>query len=347
MKKIKKLMVTTLALLLTAALLAGCGGNTGSQATTPTQGASEATENGTPQDGEKKVYKIGIVQLAENGAFKEMREGFLNRLNELGYSEDMLDIDYKNAQGDIGTLGTICQTMAKSDKDIVVTIATPAAQAYVSQESDIPLIFISVSNPVAAGIMSSLETPDRNATGSSNLVPVGEIFQMATQLTPEAKNFGFLYNTGEANAVSTVANAKAYLDANGYSHQEVTVTNSSEIQQAAESLVSKVDAIYVPIDSMVQGAMPQIAQIAKDAGVPLYGSSPVMVVDGALATVSTNDTQVGATSADLADRYFKGTSIAEIPAVAVSDFIVVINETTAEAIGVEMPEIYADAVKIK
>lgn len=346
MKKIKKLMAATLALLLTAALLAGCGGN-GAGGQTPAQGQSEAAENGAPQDSEKKVYKIGIVQLAENGAFKEMREGFLNRLNELGYSEDMLDIDYKNAQGDIGTLGTICQAMAKSDKDIVVTIATPAAQAYVSQESDIPLIFISVSNPVAAGIMSSLETPDRNATGSSNLVPVEEIFQMAAQLTPEAKNFGFLYNTGEANAVSTVADAKAYLDANGYTHQEATVTNSSEIQQAAEALVSKVDAIYVPIDSMVQGAMPQIAQIAKDAGVPLYGSSPVMVVDGALATVSTNDTQVGATSADLADRYFKGTPIAEIPAVAVSDFIIVINETTAEAIAVEIPEIYADAVKIK
>lgn len=346
MKKIKKLMAATLALLLTAALLAGCGGN-GAGGQTPAQGQSEAAENGAPQDSQKKVYKIGIVQLAENGAFKEMREGFLNRLNELGYSEDMLDIDYKNAQGDIGTLGTICQAMAKSDKDIVVTIATPAAQAYVSQESDIPLIFISVSNPVAAGIMSSLETPDRNATGSSNLVPVEEIFQMAAQLTPEAKNFGFLYNTGEANAVSTVADAKAYLDANGYTHQEATVTNSSEIQQAAEALVSKVDAIYVPIDSMVQGAMPQIAQIAKDAGVPLYGSSPVMVVDGALATVSTNDTQVGATSADLADRYFKGTPIAEIPAVAVSDFIIVINETTAEAIAVEIPEIYADAVKIK
>ncbi len=346
MKKIKKLMMTTLALLLTAALLAGCGGNGAAGNQAPAQsGAAAPTE--AANDNEKKVYKIGIVQLAENGAFKDMREGFLNRLNELGYTEDMLDIDYKNAQGDIGTLGTICQTMAKSDRDIVVTIATPAAQAYVGQESDIPLIFISVSNPVAAGIMSSLDTPDRNATGSSNLVPVDEIFQMAAQLTPAAKNFGFLYNTGEANAVSTVANAKAYLDANGYTYQEVTVTNSSEVQQAAEALAAKAEAIFVPIDSMVQAAMPQIAQIAKDAGVPLYGSSPVMVVDGALATVSTNDTQVGATSANLADQYFKGTPIKDIPAVAVSDFIVVINQTTADTIGVEVPAVYDAAVKIK
>ncbi|MDR1605131.1 MAG: ABC transporter substrate-binding protein [Gracilibacteraceae bacterium] len=294
-----------------------------------------------------KVYKIGIIQLAENGAFTEMREGFLNRFGELGYAAETLEVDYKNAQGDVGTLNTICQEMAKSDKDIVVTIATPAAQAYVSQESEIPLIFISVSDPVNAGIMSAMDTPDHNATGSSNLVPVDKIFQLAAGLTPEAKNFGILYNTGEANAVSTVANAKAYFDANGYTYREATVANSSEVQQAVEALAARVDAIYVPIDSMVQSAMPQVAQIAKDAGVPVYGSSPVMVRDGALATVSTDDTQVGAASADIADKYFQGTPIADIPAVAIGDFIFVINGTTADAIGVEIPATYSDALIIE
>ena len=296
---------------------------------------------------EGKVYKIGIIQLAENGAFTEMREGFLNRLAELGYSEDMLEVDYKNAQGDTGTLNTICQEMASSDKDIVVTIATPAAQAYVNQQSEIPLIFISVANPVAAGIMSSLDTPDHNATGSSNLVPVDAIFEMGAKLTPDVKNYGILYNTGEANAVTTVENAKAYLDANGYTYQESTVTNSSEVQQAAQALVGKSEAIYVPIDSMVQTAMPQVAQIARDAGVPVYGSSPVMVQSGALATVSTNDTEVGATSADIADQYFNGTPIEDIPAVALSNFITVINKTTADLIGVEIPDEFADAILIE
>jgi putative ABC transport system substrate-binding protein len=345
------------------ALFAGCGGTNDAAAVTAETAEEETRQDGAQEagatetqgqsadevqeDAAGRTYKVGIIQLAENGAFTEMREGFLNRLGELGYTEDMLEVDYKNAQGDVGTLNTICQEMAKSDKDIVVTIATPAAQAYVSQESDIPLIFISVSDPVNAGIMSSLETPDHNATGSSNLVPVDEIFQMAATLTPDAKNFGILYNTGEANAVSTVANAKKYFDANGYTYQEATVANSSEVQQAAEALVSKVDALYVPIDSMVQAAMPQVAQIAKDAGVPLYGSSPVMVQDGALATVSTNDTRVGAASADIADQYFKGALIADIPAVAIGDFIIVINQATADAIGMEIPEEYADAVIIE
>ncbi|MDR0389068.1 MAG: ABC transporter substrate-binding protein, partial [Spirochaetaceae bacterium] len=91
---------------------------------------------------------IGIIQLADNGAFTDMREGFLDRLGELGYGEAELKVDYKNAQGDIGTLNTICQEMAVSNYDLVVTIATPAAQAFVNQESKVPLIFISVTDPV-------------------------------------------------------------------------------------------------------------------------------------------------------------------------------------------------------
>lgn len=352
MKKLKTIKITAalLAILLCASLM-GCS----PQATAPTAEqtqqaeASHQPENthsaadapSTEEHGDK-VYKIGFIQLAENGAFTDMREGFIAKLAELGYPEGVVEIDYKNAQGDVGTLNTIAQEMASSQSDIVVTVATPAAQAYVSQESEIPLIFISVSNPVAAGIMSSLEKPDRNATGSSNLVPVDEIFKVAKELTPDVKNYGILYNTGEANAVNTVGLAKEYLDANGYTYTEATVTNTSEVQQAAESLAEKCDAIFIPIDSSVQAAMTQVTSIATEAGIPVYGSSPVMVQDGALATVSTDDTQVGALAAELAAQYFAGTPIAEIPAQAVSDFIVVINSATAQALNITVPPAIKD-----
>ncbi len=369
----KKIVTIVLAMVVAAALLVGCGApaapaSASQSAATETQAATEApaAEQSTAAEptaeaaaegtegnsvllaDASKSVKIGIVQLADNGAFTEMREGYLNRLKELGYTEgENLTVEYKNAQGDTGTLNTICQEMAKSDCDIVTTIATPAAQAFVNQKSDIPLVFISVANPIAAGIMGALDKPDNNATGSSNLVPVDKIFEMAAQLTPDVKNYGILYNTGEANAVTTVDSAKQYLDANGYTYQESTVTNSSEVQQAAEALASKVDAIYVPIDSMVQSAMPQVAEIAKKAGIPVYGSSPVMVQSGALATVSTSDTEVGATAADIADKYLKGTPIADIPAVALSNFLSVINKKTAEAIGVTIPAELAESVMIE
>jgi len=337
-------LYTMIIILLAAFIFAGC--NTSDTPQTSEKDQTSVNTTAT-KDTDGKTYKIAIIQLAENGAFTQMREGFIDRLKELGYTDEMLEISYKNAQGDMGTLNTICQEMAQSDNDIVVTIATPAAQAFVNQGSDIPLIFISVSNPVGAGIMSSLSEPDHNATGSSNLVPVDEIFSMAKVLTPEVTHYGILYNTGEANAVSTVANAKAYLDENGYTYEEAVVTNSSEVQQAAQALASKVDAIYVPIDSMVQSAMPLVAEIARDASIPVYGSSPVMVQSGAFATVSTDDTEVGAASADLANQYLSGTPIADIPAVALDNFIVVINKTTADIIGVEIPAEYENAVLLE
>ena len=294
--------------------------------------------------GDLAPKSIGIIQLAENGAFTDMREGFLEKLNELGYTGDLLKVDFKNAQGDMGALNTICQEMARSKMDIVVTIATPAAQAYVNQESRIPLIFISVTDPVAAGIMSSMDKPDKNATGTSNLVPVGEIFKLGDVLTPGIKTYGLLYNTGEMNAVLTIQRAKAYLDQVGVSYIEATVSNSSEVQQAAEFLAARADAIFVPIDSMVQSAMPQVAQAARERKKPLYGSSPVMVVSGALATISVGDRHMGGVSAELADQYFKGKAIADIPAAILDTFIVYVNKQTMEELGISIPDSLTDVI---
>ncbi len=294
----------------------------------------------------EKSYRIGIVQHIENNAFLEMREGFLSRMKELGYGEDRLSVDYKNAQGDIGTLNAICQGMAREGLDLIVTIATPATQAMVNTETETPIIFVSVANPVAAGVLSTMEKPDKNATGTSNLIPVDRIFELAEQLTPGVKTYGILYNLSETNAVSTVNKAKEYLDGKGIAYKEATVANSSEVQQAAQSLIGNVDALYIPVDSMVQTAMPQVAQLAVESKIPVYGSSPVMVSSGALATVSVSDTKIGGMSADMADRYFKGTPIADIPSVRLEESTVVINAATAEAIGVKVPESLSSAAFI-
>ncbi|MDR1177507.1 MAG: ABC transporter substrate-binding protein [Spirochaetaceae bacterium] len=320
----------TVLLLTLGVLLPGCEKNSG----TGDSGGNAGTRT------------IGIIQLADNGAFTDMREGFLDRLKELGYGDAELKVDYKNAQGDIGTLNTICQEMAVSNYDLVVTIATPAAQAFVNQESKVPLIFISVTDPVASGIMGSMDRPDKNATGTSNLVPVDEIFRLADTLTPGIGRYGILYNTGESNAVTTVAKAKVYLDSQGTQYSEATVTNSSEVQQAAESLAARSNAFYIPIDSMVQSAMPQVAQTALDKKIPVYGSSPVMVVSGALATVSVSDRYMGGVSAEMADTYFKGTPIASIPAKTMNSFITVINRKTAGALGIVIPQELSGAVLI-
>lgn len=213
------------------------------------------TQQQSDADGEK--LKVGIVQLIDNGAFEDMRDGFIQELLDKGYGEDKVEIIYKNAQGDATNLNTICQEMVDSQVDLVATIATPASQAMVAMESDVPIVFISVSNPIGAGLLTTMEQPDKNATGTSNAIPIEDIFALSDDLTPGMQTYGLLYCTNEVNSVTTIENAKNYLDEKGLQYVEQIVTNSSEVQQAAQALVGNVDAIFVPNDSVIQAAMPR------------------------------------------------------------------------------------------
>ncbi len=282
--------------------------------------------------------KVGVIQPIENGAFNDMKDGFIEELRAKGYTEDKCDIVVKSAQGDTATLNTICQEMVDSRMDLVATIATPATQAMVNMDSDIPVVFISVSAPVAAGVTSSMEKPDKNATGTSNAIPVSDIFNLSDSLTPGNKTYGLIYNTGEVNSVNTVKDAKSYLDGKGLKYVEAVVTNSSEIQQAAESLVGSVDAIFVPNDSVVQSGMAQITEITRKNKIPVYACSATTVQSGAFATVAMNDKQIGSQSADMAVEILGGRKVADVPSVVVPASGTVINQNTMEALGVTIPD---------
>ena len=282
--------------------------------------------------------KVGVIQLIENGAFNDMKDGFIEELRAKGYTEDKCDIVVKSAQGDTATLNTICQEMVDSRMDLVATIATPATQAMVNMDSDIPVVFISVSAPVAAGVTSNMEKPDKNATGTSNAIPVSDIFNLSDSLTPGNKTYGLIYNTGEVNSENTDKDAKSYLDGKGLKYVEAVVTNSSEIQQAAESLVGSVDAIFVPNDSVVQSGMAQITEITRKNKIPVYACSATTVQSGAFATVAMNDKQIGSQSADMAVEILGGRKVADVPSVVVPASGTVINQNTMEALGVTIPD---------
>ncbi len=294
---------------------------------------SSSTEESSSGDSGDKT-KIGIVQMADNGAFTDMREGFIAQMNAKGYDDSNTEFIYKNAQGDASNLNTICQQMVSDGVDLVATIATPSTQAMVNMKSDIPVVFISVSDPVGAGILSDMNAPENNATGTSNAIPVEDIFGLADDLTPGIEKYGILYTSGEVNAVNTANSAKEYLDAAGIGYEEIVVTNSSEVQQAAQQLCSECDAIFVPNDSVIQSAMPVVTAAAREAKVPVYGSSAVMVDEGAFATVAVSDTEIGAASADMAVEILQGKTAAEVPSVVVPATATVINKTTMEALGI-------------
>lgn len=289
--------------------------------------------------------KIGIIQLVENGAFNDMRDGIIEELKANGYT----DIDVKCAQGDASAVQTIAQGMADGSYKAVFTIATPATQAMVNQECDTPVFFCSVSAPVAAGVLSDMAHPDKNATGTSNAIPISDIFAFSKKLTPDVESYGFLYCLNEVNSVNTISGAKEYCDQNGIAYKEITVTNSSEVMQAAQTLAESVDAIFIPNDSVIQAAMTTVTEIARENKIPVYGSSATMVNSGAFATIAISDKEIGVLTAQMAIKHLKdGVAVADIPSVVVPATQTVINEDTLNALGIELSdEVKNEAVFVK
>ena len=288
---------------------------------------------------EDRQYKVGLVLLVENGAFLDMKSGIISGLEKAGYVEGKnLTINYQCAFGDGGTLARICSDMDDGTYDLVFTIATPTTQAFVNLESETPCIFCSVANPVAAQVMSALDPPDMNATGTSNAIPSGDILSLGLTITPDVKTFGLIYCTSEVNAVSAMESAKAFLDANGYSYVEKTVTNSGEVSMATQVVLDAgVDAIFVANDSVVQSAVEALVELANDAGVPTYACSATTVLSGCLATLAMSDVAIGEQTADIAVKVLAGTPVSEIPAVVVPADIVSVNADTLAALGLELP----------
>lgn len=324
----KKLLSVLIALTLVLSL-AACGGASSSS---PAPSSSEETAS----SGEETL-RIGLIQLVEHPSLDEIRTAFTEELKAKGY--DNVEIDYANGQNDTSTINTICQKFVGDGVDMIVAIATPAAQAAAAATSEIPIVFAAVTDPVAAGLVGADGTPDRNCTGTSDAIATGEIFTLADKLTPGIKTYGFLYNLSETNSVAVIEEAKQICAERQLTYIEACVTNSGEVTTAAQSLIGKVDAIFCPIDNTVAFAMPNLAQIANDAGLPVYVAADSMVADGGLATVGVNYTQLGRQTADMAIEILEGAAVADVPVQVLSEYSTVVNDETAAALGID-PALY-------
>ena len=278
---------------------------------------------------------IGIIQMMEHPSLDLIRTSFLEEMEALGYTDVVFE--HRNGVGtDMTVLTSIAQTFVGNNVDLILAIATLPAQAAAAATSDIPVIFAASSNPVAAGLVESLQHPDANVTGTSDALPLEAIFNFALELVPEIRTFGFVYNLGEVNSVAAINDAKALLASLGLEYREATVTSTADVQQAALSLVGHVDAFFTPTDNTVAAAMPVFTQVAIDAGLPIFTGADSMVIDGGLATVGIDYAILGRENARMVSRVLAGTPISELPVVTMQEFRTIVNRNTAEAIGVSL-----------
>ena len=263
---------------------------------------------------------------------------------EAGLEESGLDVslDVQNAQGDQATANTIAGTFASGDYDLVLAIATPAAQAAAQAVTDVPVLFTAVTDPVSAQLVESNEAPGGNVTGTTDANPVVEQLTLLTELDPEAERVGIVYSSGEANSEVQVEWAKEAAADLGLEIVEATVSNSSEVQQAANSL-SDVDAIYVPTDNAVVTALETLIGVAQDRQIPLIPAEGDSVERGGVATYGISYEKLGAQTAEMAVQILtEGADPASMPVETLTEPELFVNPEAAESMGVEIPQSVLD-----
>ncbi|MDD4569295.1 MAG: ABC transporter substrate-binding protein [Tepidanaerobacteraceae bacterium] len=328
----KKHFMFTLILLITLSfMLVGCG--------SPADNNSDHKESSSEDTKTEKVFKIGISQFVEHPALDGAREGFIDGLKEAGFEEGKnIDILLENAQADFPTTQTIANKLIAENVDLILAIATPSAQSAANATKDIPIVITAVTDPVEAGLVKSSEKPETNVTGTTDMNPVEKQLELLKEILPESKNVGVIYNAAEPNSVIQVNIAKEAAENMGLQILEATVANSSEVNQAVQSLAGKVNAIYTPTDNTVASAISAIVKVANDSKIPIIGAERGHVDGGALATLGIDYYLLGKQTGLVAAKVLNGEDPAGIPIEGSKDLKLIINTKSADILGLTIPE---------
>ncbi|MEL4504865.1 ABC transporter substrate-binding protein [Luteococcus sp. H138] len=315
----KRSPLTTLATVVATASLAltGCS-------------SKKSDTAGTAQ---KDEYTIGITQIVAHPSLDASKAGFKKALTDAGLK---VTYDEQNAQGDQATATSIATKFNDAKLDLVLAIATPTAQASAQAITKTPILFTAVTDPVSAQLVSSMDKPGSNITGTSDMNPVAEQIALIKKIKPSAKSVGILYSSGEVNSEVQVKAAKEAAAKEGLEVVTKTITNTSELQQAAQSLSA--DAWYLPTDNNVVSGLDSVLATAESKKIPVVAGEGDSVKKGALITYGIDYTKLGEQTGKMAVKILKeGADPASMAVETQTDPKLMVNETTAKKIGITIP----------
>ncbi|MEY8370591.1 tryptophan ABC transporter substrate-binding protein [Aerococcaceae bacterium 50-4] len=283
---------------------------------------------------------IGLLQFIQHPSLDQISQGFYDGMAERGYVDgENITIDYQNGQGNQSDLAMISDAFIAENADILVGIATPAAQALANASNgDRPVILSAVSDPANNGFIASDEEPGANVTGVTDTAPVKKQFDLMETLLPEMENVGIIYNSSESNVTKTVNDAKAEAESRGLNVVESTITSTNDLASIAEQLAGQVDVIWVPNDNTIASAMDTLIQVTDANNIPVIPVVDAMVADGGLATVGINQYQFGLDTATVVADVIEGADTASYPIIYNDKTDTYINTAKAEDLGINIPQ---------
>jgi putative ABC transport system substrate-binding protein len=247
--------------------------------------------------GEKHDYTIGVAVIVAHPALQAAQDGFEDVLKEEG-------LDYKlivqNAQGDMATVATIASTFAADEKiDLMLALSTPIAQALASADTQRPIIYSAVTDPVLDGLIPAWDRTGPNTTGASDGNPEAKQVEFVKEAMPEAQTIGVLYNTSESNSLIQVARYEEEAAALGVTIKAQGITSAGEIAQGLEAL-GNVDAILIPTDNIVVAGIETVVAFGEDKQIPVFCADNSTLESGVAATRGVNYYELGRLTGEMA-----------------------------------------------
>ncbi|SEL17621.1 ABC transporter substrate binding protein [Streptococcus equinus] len=314
----KKCLAALMAVMLAALTLGGCSSS---------------------KNANKDVVHIGILQYVEHPSLSAARKGFVAELKKEGYVDGKnLKLDYENAQGDQSNLQTI-STNLLSNNDLVLGIATPAAQTLSNLSTDVPVLFTAVTDPVSAKLVKTMEKPEGIATGTSDMSPISKQVELLQKVMPDVKKVGIMYTTNERNSEVQVEEAQKEFAKAGIDVLTKGISSTNDVQDTAKSLMSQTQVLFIPTDNMIVSAISLITELSKEMKVPVVGGSADIVEQGVLFTYGANYEALGRQTAKLAVRIIKGEDVSKVSAEYPKTLNVVANDDMAKTLGIDLTSI--------
>ncbi len=288
-----------------------------------------------------KTYNISVSQFVEHPALDAVLKGFKDYM-----AENKIDVVYKvhNAQANMATAGQIGTQIMGEKPDLIIAIATPSAQACAQalkkapHMKDTPMLFTAVTDPLMAGLVKDLKHPGGNITGVSDMLPLGQHMEMIKKFVPGLKKLGVLYNSGETNSISSVKLLREVGQKMGYEVVDATVSKTSEVYQAAKSLVGKVDAVFVPTDNTVVESLESAVKVCIENKLPLFSADVDSVKRGSIAAMGFDYYKHGRQTGAMAKRILNGASPGDTAVETQKELKLHINLKSAKQMGVDVPE---------
>ena len=297
-----------------------------------------------------KMHKIGFLQISDHPLLNTTRDSFVEEMERIGYRQgENCVILLENANGDLPTVNTILDKFLYEDVDLVVPISTACTQATVNKIKDRPVVFATVANPFIIGAGQSETAHLPNVTGVYGWVPMDRLMAVVRRILPGKIKVAAIWSPAHANSVFNVENLKKAVDSyDDVNFVGATITGSSEVYEAAISLVNKrIDAFVLSPDNIVYSAFESVVKAAHAKNIPIFISDVERLPDGALGALGYDYSLSGIQAAHLVDRILKGEHPKDIPFERYSKITFGFNLQVARELGITIPtDLLASATEL-